>query len=102
MKRALPIMVFFSFLIVWQLSIVIFKINPFVLPSPIRVLEVFRIEAKEIFKASFNSGMIAICGFALSLILGCLLAFFMSSSKWIEQSFHATLHICSILGIYNL
>ncbi|WDE98646.1 ABC transporter permease [Lentisphaera profundi] len=88
MKKLAPIIFFGLFLLIWESSIHIFKINPFVLPSPITVLKTCIEYKQDLFRASFNSGLVSLCGFLLSLIGGSLIAFFMSQSKVIENSIY--------------
>ena len=88
MKRLAPMIFFIIFLIAWEAIIRIFKINPYVLPSPLEVLKVSHEYKGQLFQASFNSGIIALMGFGLSLLLGSTIAFIMSQSKIIENSLY--------------
>jgi len=83
-----PVLFFIIFLFGWEAIIRIFKINPYVLPSPVKVLKVSSEYKEQLLKASFNSGIIALMGFALSLFIGSIVAFIMSQSKVIENSLY--------------
>jgi NitT/TauT family transport system permease protein len=88
MKRFTPFAFFIIFTFLWEAIIHIFSINPFVLPSPITIVKTCFEYKTELFKASLNSGLIAIYGFLLSLFGGSLISFCMSQSKLIENSLY--------------
>ena len=88
MKKIAPLIFFIVFLIFWEAAIQIFKITPYVLPSPVEVLKTSSEYKGELFRASYNSGLIAIVGFLISLIAGSIIAFIMSQSKIIENSLY--------------
>ena len=88
MKKFAPLSFFILLLLTWEAVIHLFSINPFILPSPITIVKTCIEYKSELLKASLNSGLIAICGFLLSLIGGSLISFCMSQSKLIENSLY--------------
>ena len=83
-----PLIFMILFIIGWDLSIRIFDINKFTLPSPSAVLESLSKNFNELFSAGLNSFLIAGAGFILSLILGILVGLIMSQSRIIERSLY--------------
>ncbi|MCM8531532.1 MAG: ABC transporter permease [Lentisphaeraceae bacterium] len=83
-----PVGFLFLFVLAWDLSIRLFSISQFILPSPSSVLEAISINFSELLSAGSNSFLIAISGFLLSLFFGISSGLVMSQSKIIEKSLY--------------
>lgn len=89
MKKVLAPAVFLVlFILSWDLSIRLFNISPFTLPSPTSVFSSASQNINELFQSSLNSFFIAISGFLLSLIFGIFLGLIMSQSRLLERSLY--------------
>ncbi|MCM8540658.1 MAG: ABC transporter permease [Lentisphaeraceae bacterium] len=89
MKKVLAPLIFLAlFILCWDLSIRMLKISPFTLPSPAAVLSSTIKNISELTLSAFNSFLIAVSGFLLSLIFGTLTGLIMSQSRIIERSLY--------------
>lgn len=89
MKKVLaPLIFLFIFILCWDLSIRLFNISQFSLPSPGSVISATIKNIPELTKSTLNSFLIAISGFMLSLIFGILTGLIMSQSRIIERSLY--------------
>lgn len=80
-----PLIFLTLFVICWDLAIRIFDINQFSLPAPLDVMQAVTENFSELFSAGKNSLLIAVSGFALSLLLGMAVGLIMSQSRIIEK-----------------
>ena len=85
MKRFLthaawPIGVFVLVLLLWQGATVVFKIPPYVLPGPLRVIEAGMDRHESLLKAVRISAVAAIGGFLLSVVAGVATALCLAQS----------------------
>ena len=69
-----PIVFLFLMIVVGELSPKGFSISPILLPSPSAIFQAGLKNFSELFFAGFNSFIIAISGFILSLIFGTAIA----------------------------
>jgi len=83
-----PLIVLIVVIVVWQLAIVLFRIHPILLPSPLAVLESMRIEKKVLARATLITGAAALCGLSTSIVLGALVAVVFSQSAKIRAAFY--------------
>ena len=74
------------FFVIWVGVIKIFKVNPFILPDPVSVVESFKTNSIELLQAMWVTTLIALSGLLLSFLIGCSVALIMSQSKVIEMS----------------
>ena len=89
MKKVMAPLIFLAvFLVCWDLSIRIFNISPFSLPSPAAVFSSAVKNFSELSQSAFNSFLIAVSGFILSLIAGTITGLIMSQSRIIERSLY--------------
>lgn len=66
----------------------VFGLSPILLPPPSSIIQSGLDNFSELFSAGLNSFMIALSGFALSLIFGTLIALIMAQSRIIENSLY--------------
>ncbi|MCH2176753.1 MAG: ABC transporter permease [Lentisphaeria bacterium] len=89
MKKYVPsVILFITFLLIWDLAIRSFNISPFILPSPKAVFEIFADQHQELLDATLQSALIAVAGFVLSILIGTIISLLMSQSKIIELSIY--------------
>ena len=81
-----PVLVFVLFLAGWEGGVRYWEPPAFLLPGPWAVGETLVVSAGRLWRASLQTGFCAVMGFALSLVVGCLVAFVMSQSRVIERS----------------
>jgi NitT/TauT family transport system permease protein len=58
----------------------------YIMPQPTRIFDEAVKHHDALLSASWNSAFMALSGFCLSLIVGCLIAFIMSQARWVERS----------------
>ena len=87
-EYSLPVIFLIGFFLIWYFAVNIFSISKFTLPAPLSVLESMLKNSNELFTSGWNSFLIALAGFVLSLIFGILMGLIMSQSKIIERSFY--------------
>ena len=81
-----PVVALLLVLTVWQLTTAIFKIERFLLPGPLLVLEAARKHWDELLSGFLITGGEAVVGFLASLIIGTLIACLFSQSRLIRTS----------------
>lgn len=70
----------------WQTSVEVFEIKPFLLPGPLKVLEAATANGSRIAAATGQTALAAIGGFGASLLAGTLIACGFSQSRLIRTS----------------
>jgi NitT/TauT family transport system permease protein len=70
----------------WQAATLVFAIRPFLLPSPVAVLESAIQNGRVLAQAVWLTAAAAVCGFTASLVLGCLIAFAFAQSQLVRRS----------------
>lgn len=83
-----PLLVFVVFIAAWALFVKIADIAEFVLPGPDRVFEKMIEHRQALLKATLSTGIVALAGFGLSLVVGCLSAFVMAQTRMLERCFY--------------
>lgn len=66
-----PVALFLCLVGIWQLVTVLFEIKPYLLPSPVQVFKAGTANAAPLLSATLITAQAALCGFGLSLVLGC-------------------------------
>jgi|AP95_1055475.scaffolds.fasta_scaffold11414_2 NitT/TauT family transport system permease protein len=85
----LPPLGFFGlFLLLWHLAVTFFRIEPFLLPGPIPVAKAVSTHFHPLLNAARLTATGALGGFALSLLVGFLVALLFSQSRLIERSLY--------------
>ena len=83
-----PIGLLIMIIILLEIGVNIFEISPLLLPPPSSIFKATMEHANEIAACSWNSFIIAISGFALSLIIGVFIALIMAQSRLVERSLY--------------
>jgi len=81
-----PLLLFISVVTVWQFWIEIYQIKPYLLPSPAAVGLALLKKASPLFQATLFTGAAAGLGFLISLVLGTVIAFAFSQSRWVRAA----------------
>jgi NitT/TauT family transport system permease protein len=82
-----PAVAFVIIIALWQLAVLIFKPQPFLLPSPLNVIEAFQERGARLLTASWMSFQGAAYAFILSAILGALIALLLVSVPFLYKGF---------------
>ena len=89
LKPFLPPLLFFAIIVaLWHLAVELAQIKPFLLPGPLRVLEAIGANLPALINAVWLTAMGALAGFALSFLVGFLIALLFSQSRIIERSLY--------------
>jgi NitT/TauT family transport system permease protein len=81
-----PLLLFWLVLAAWHAAVVYWNIKPILLPGPLLVAQAVRDNFTKLLHAAAFTGLAAGCGFLASLIVGTLIAFVFSQSRWIRSS----------------
>jgi NitT/TauT family transport system permease protein len=82
-----PAIAFVILIAVWQLAVVIFKPQPFILPSPLNVVEAFQERGDRLLSASWITFRGAALAFIASSLLGALIALLLVSVPFLYKGF---------------
>ena len=66
-----PVVLFLLIIALWQVAVVTLEIKPYLLPSPAQVVDAGLADGETLLKAASVTGQAAVCGFIISLLLGC-------------------------------
>lgn len=83
-----PMVVLAAAIAVWDLGVRVSHVQPFVLPGPLAVGQALVEHAGDLLKATRSTAACALAGFALSLVVGCVLAFIMAQARLLERSLY--------------
>jgi NitT/TauT family transport system permease protein len=81
-----PVALFAMMVLVWQKCIDVFRIKPYLLPSPLAVWNALWTDAALLQRAVWYTGTAALCGFLTSLVLGTVIAFAFSQSRMVRSA----------------
>jgi NitT/TauT family transport system permease protein len=82
-----PVAVALLLLAAWQGLVVAFDIQPFLVPSPLRVAQTLVADAELLFGALANTLWITLLSFIAAIAVGVGIAFLFVQSRWIETAF---------------
>ncbi len=83
-----PVAFFALVVLAWQTTTTLWEIQAYLVPSPERVLAAAREHAGDLSRASLMTAAGALCGFALSLVVGTAAGLLFSQSRIIERSIY--------------
>lgn len=81
-----PVLLFLVILALWQSSNKLFGIEPYLLPAPTRIAQAMIDNFSSLMQASYMTFIASMGGFALSIVVGVLVAILMAQSKVVERS----------------
>lgn len=82
-----PLLALAALLGLWALARPVFNVDPILLPSPGEVARAALEHRRELGFAWWRSGLVALSGFGLSLVLGLVLGSLLGLSRWMERIF---------------
>jgi len=82
-----PLVVGILALMIWEISVKVFNIPPYILPGPILVIQTLIKEWSELFPSLIITWQITILALIAAVVIGVLVAILFTQSKWIERSF---------------
>lgn len=85
LKRLTPLAGIAAFLVAWQLFVVIWKMPPYLLPSPVAVAQTFVAEFPELLRHGWVTTYEMIAGYALAVAIAIPLAIAITSSARFNQ-----------------
>ncbi len=83
-----PLVLFALVMTAWDRAVVYWNIKPFLLPRPLDVWREAVRHSPELLAAMKNTAAGALCGFALSLVVGVLVAIVFAQSRVIQRSMY--------------
>ncbi len=83
-----PVLVAVLFLLLWEGIVVVFEVQPFLLPSPIRVAESAAEHWDRLLWATLRTGGSALAGFLIAAATGITLGSLLGLSRWLERGFY--------------
>jgi len=88
MDLALPVAVFLALGALWGAAVWFFAPPKYVLPSPMQVAQAWWENGRMIAGSMFLTGSAAILGLVSSIVIGSLIAFGFSQSRFVQRSFY--------------
>jgi NitT/TauT family transport system permease protein len=82
-----PIIVGILFLLMWEISVKILNIPPYLLPSPLLILQTLIKDWNQLFPSLIITLQITLFAFLAAMLSGLAIAILFTQSKWIERSF---------------
>lgn len=86
-RWGIPIVVFLSAIVVWQIVVEVYDIAHYILPSPLLVAQTLVSEWNPLFAALLNTLKITFGAIGIATAGGLLLAVLFAQSRWVELSF---------------
>jgi NitT/TauT family transport system permease protein len=80
--------VFAALLLMWQLALWIFRIPPYMLPSPLAVTSVALSRFSSLFASLMITAEESACGLIASIIVGVLIALLFAQFRWVRQTLY--------------
>jgi NitT/TauT family transport system permease protein len=81
MQRWAPVVTAAGLLLLWQLVCVMFRIDDFIFPSPLTIVQALHEFAGPIAEAAWKTFWVTMLGFAIAIVVGVLLGFLVGSSR---------------------
>ena len=81
LERWAPVITAAALLVIWQLACALFRIDDYIFPSPLTILQAMREFAAPIADAAWKTFWVTMLGFGLAIVVGVLLGFLVGSSR---------------------
>lgn len=88
LNAILPVVALVLFIGIWEVTLRVFKVSPFLLPSPASVATAAMKNWSAVLFATKNTFLEVLAGFALSVFGGATLAILFTQAKWIRLSLY--------------
>jgi len=98
-RVAPPLVLVVLLLVVWQVAVVAFDVRPQVLPSPLRVVEQGWAYREQLWANTLPTLQVTLVGFAVSLLVGWVLAVAVDFSPWLRRALTPLLVVSQTLPI---
>ena len=86
-----PFLLVFLMVLLWDVLIRVFKIAPYLIPTPVQVIEQLYLEWPRLLSESWKTTQATLGGFALTIVIGIPLAMLIAYSKIIESYLYPVL-----------
>ena len=83
-----PLALLLLTVVTWQLAVTLLEIKPYLLPSPVDVVEAAIEHRGTLFSAIWMTGRAAVLGLLISILLGTTTALLFSQSRIVRRSFY--------------
>lgn len=83
-----PLVSLVAFLTLWQTIIVVAQLKPFILPSPLGVIQAAIDRSESLLSAAWFTFQASFVAFVIVIVLGTAISFLLSSSKFIEKALY--------------
>ncbi|TCT06723.1 ABC transporter permease [Aquabacter spiritensis] len=91
MERLAPWVVTIGLLLIWQAVVMVFQIEPFVMPAPTAIFEAFLQYRDSILIHAWHTMVSTLLGFVLGIVVGLLLGIFIGSSRLVYAGLYPVL-----------
>lgn len=81
LELVMPWIVILGLLVIWQIVVQVFRIRPFILPSPIAIVAAFLEYRAPIMDSALFTLVNTLSGFAIGIVIGMLIGIFIGSSR---------------------
>jgi NitT/TauT family transport system permease protein len=81
MQRWAPVVTAAGLLMLWQLVCSVFRVDDFIFPSPLTIVQALHEFAGPIAEAAWKTFWVTMLGFAIAIVVGVLLGFLVGSSR---------------------
>ncbi|GGF54192.1 ABC transporter permease [Azorhizobium oxalatiphilum] len=91
LERLAPWIVTIGLLVIWQVVVVAFRIEPFIMPSPSAIFDAFVQYRDSILIHAWQTMVSTLLGFSLGIVVGLLLGIFIGSSRLVYAGLYPVL-----------
>jgi ABC-type nitrate/sulfonate/bicarbonate transport system permease component len=92
-SKLAPYIAFILLLVVWEISVRIYKTPEYILPGPIKIINTLEASYSLLSVHTATTVMEALLGFSLSIIFAFVVGFLLTSIKWLNQALYPMFHI---------
>lgn len=100
--RLAPYIAFIVFLGVWELSVRVYKIPEYILPGPTMIIKTLGAGYSLLLVHTATTLNEALLGFSLAIVFAFVVAFLLTSIKWLNQALYPMLIVSQTIPIITL
>lgn len=101
-KKSTPLITLAILLIIWELGVRLYEVEPWILPGPIQVGNALINSANLLLVHTLATIMEASLGFIVSIILAMIVAFLLTSIDWLNAAFYPLLIVSQTIPLITL
>ncbi|MEN6461544.1 MAG: ABC transporter permease [Syntrophomonas sp.] len=101
-NKLAPYIAFILLLVVWEISVRIYKTPEYILPGPIKIINTLGASYSLLSVHTATTVMEALLGFSLSIIFAFVVGFLLTSIKWLNQALYPMLIVSQTIPIITL